>query len=73
MLHAVAGVNLGAAIFAMNGQRDDHRALGIFQARPFAFRHLQMIRGGVKLLARHLKRGMIVNIHKIDLVKFFPA
>ena len=63
MLHAVAGENASGAIVAMNGQRDGHGTLGIFEAVAFGIGNFEMVGDRVELLAGHAESRAVVNIH----------
>ena len=63
MLHAVAGKNFGGTIVEANGQRDDHGALGKFEAVAMTPGNLQVVGNDVKLPAGHVESGMLVNFH----------
>jgi hypothetical protein len=69
MLHAVSGKNLCRTIVAMDRQRHNHGALRILEPVPVSEGHLQAIRHQIELLARHAKRGVIVDIHESNICR----
>ena len=73
MLHAVAAENFAWSRHPVDRQRDGHGALGKFEALAVAVGNLQPVGDQVKLPARHLKSGVIINLHGGDYSTAFPV
>src|SRR5258705_5023411 len=63
VLDTIAGKNFRRSIITMNWQGHGDRSLGILQSGTIVFRDFEVVGHHVKLLACHVKGGVIVNLH----------
>ena len=72
MLHPMAREHPCRSIITMNRQRHSHGALRILDPGAIVLRDLQIIRNQIELLAGHVKRRMIVNLHARTIAEPMP-
>ena len=63
VLHPVALEHLRAAIIAMDRHRHGQRTFGNLEPIAVVGGDLEIVGYQIELLARHAKRGMVVNVH----------
>ncbi len=69
VLHPVTGEHLDRSVIAMDGQSHRHGSFRELDAVPLVRGYLQIVGHQIELLASHLKRRMVVYLHRLSISK----